>query len=82
MALSEEEYHIAFIDRDLSYKNVRRIGRVYYYQGNFYHPLTLQKDEPGRVLRLIREFIKQHKALVENDRKDSAYRTLEQLAQL
>lgn len=82
MALSQEEYHIAYIDRDMSYNRFKRIGRVYYYQGNFYHPLDLQKDEPGKVRRLICDFIKQNKSLVENDRKDSNYRTLDEVAGL
>jgi hypothetical protein len=82
MALSQDEYPIAFLERDTGYMRTKIIGRVYYYQGNFYHPLNLQNDEYGKLYRLIRGFIKQHKQLVENDRKDKDYRTLIQLANL
>ncbi|MEN6643491.1 MAG: hypothetical protein ABFE08_13685 [Armatimonadia bacterium] len=54
--------------------------RLYYYQGNFFHPVDLVGAEPGLVKRGIREFMKEHRALVETDRADTAYKTLMQLA--
>lgn len=54
--------------------------RLYYYQGNFFHPMDLVGAEPGQVKRGIRDFMKTHGALVEADRADHAYKTLLQLA--
>ncbi|WP_438979540.1 hypothetical protein [Polynucleobacter sp.] len=57
----------------------RKRGRLYYYAGNFFHPLTLTANEPGLIARAIREFKKQHSAMIAADRADAGYRTLEQL---
>lgn len=56
--------------------------RLYYYQGNFFHPIDLTGGEPGLVKRYIREFMRDNNKLVESDRADPAYRTPTQLADL
>lgn len=52
---------------------------LYYYQGNFYHPLDLIQDRVGKVKRAIREFIKNNKERIEKDRSHPDYKTLVQL---
>ncbi len=54
-------------------------GRLYYYQGNFFHPLYLHGSEVGRVKRAIREFIKGNSDRVNDDRAHPDYLTLPQL---
>lgn len=54
-------------------------GYLYYYQGNFYHPLDLVGDSVGKVKRGIREFMRDNKELVETDRASPDYKTLLQL---
>lgn len=56
--------------------------RLYYYQGNFFHPLELGGSDHGIVKRGIRDFMKTHRALVDADRADPDYKTLVQLAEL
>lgn len=82
MVLSNAEYEIGTITRSTNMYHTRTIGRVYYYQGNFFHPLNLINDEQGRVMKMIRTFIKENKTLVQSDRADKDYRNLLQLANL
>ncbi len=53
-----------------------QVGRLYYYQGNFYHPLDLSGRNVGLVKGAIRDFIKENKALVDSDRSCPEYKTL------
>lgn len=57
-------------------------GRLYYFQGNFFHPLNLTANEPGLIARGIREFSKQHKSMIAAHRADPDYKTLEDLGDL
>lgn len=57
----------------------RKRGRLYYYAGNFFHPLNLTANEPGLIARAVREFKQKHSAMIAADRADAGYRTLEQL---
>ena len=70
--MSPDEHHIL--------KLSGQKGRLYYYQGNFFHPLELVGSSVGLVKRGIREFMRDHAALVASDRADPEYRTLMQLA--
>lgn len=54
-------------------------SRLYYYQGNFYHPLDLPGACVGLVKRGIREFMKANRAMVERDRAHPDYKSLVQL---
>jgi hypothetical protein len=54
-------------------------GRLYYYQGNFFHPIDLVGSSPGLVRRGIRDFMKANAALVKSDRADPAYKSFPQL---
>lgn len=54
-------------------------GRLYYYQGNFFHPLELHGSQVGRVKRAIRQFARDNRQMIERDRADPAYRTLPEL---
>lgn len=56
--------------------NGSRCQRLYYYRGNFYHPMDLQGAEIGRVRGAIRKFMKANKALIDADRADPGYKTL------
>lgn len=56
--------------------NRKENARVYYYQGNFYHPLSLFGDEPGKVRKAIRDFIKQNQKAFKADRTNPEYKTL------
>lgn len=73
MTLSADEHHIL---RLTSQK-----GRLYYFQGNFFHPLDLVGDSIGKVKRGIREFLRDHAPLVARDRASPDYRTLVQLGE-
>lgn len=54
-------------------------GSVYYYFGNFYHPLDLKGANVGLVKRLKREFAQSHKALIKSDRAHPDYKTILEL---
>lgn len=71
MTLSSQEVHIRSLKPEK--------GRLYYYQGNFYHPLTLHGDTVGKVRRAIRDFKTANKALVAADRASPDYRNLVQI---
>lgn len=71
MTLSTEEIHIL--------KLTAQKGRLYYFQGNFFHPVDLVGNSVGLVKRGIREFLKEHRELVERDRASPDYKTLVQL---
>jgi hypothetical protein len=49
------------------------IGRLYYYQGNFFYPLNVDTATMGTIYRAIRVFIKDHRDMVRHDRSDPAY---------
>lgn len=51
----------------------RPIGRLYYYQGNFFYPLNVDTATMGTIYRAIRVFTKDHLAMVRHDRSDPAY---------
>lgn len=72
--MSIEEHHIL--------KLTDQKGRLYYFQGNFFHPLELVGNSVGLVKRGIREFLRDHAELVKSDRSDPAYRNLVQLAEV
>jgi hypothetical protein len=52
---------------------------LYYYQGNFYHPVDVSGRILGQVRGGIRKFMREHKALFEHDRRQPDYKTLVQL---
>lgn len=56
--------------------------RLYYFNGNFFHPLNLTANEPGLIARGIREFSKQNKAMIAAHRASPDYQTLEELGDL
>lgn len=76
--MENKEYHI--LDFRADYHGVR--GRLYYYQGNFFYPLSLSKMGPGILERGIRQFTKDHKAMIDRDRKDPSYRSIGELVDL
>lgn len=53
--------------------------RLYYYQGNFFHPVDLFGAEAGQVRGGINRFMKANRAMVDADRADPNYKTLPQL---
>lgn len=53
--------------------------RLYYYQGNFFHPIDLIGAEVGIVKGAIRRFLKDNASMVAADRADPAYKTLMEL---
>ena len=55
--------------------------RLYYFQGNFFHPMELPGAQLGLVRGAIRRFMKEHAAMVAADRADPAYRTLVDLVE-
>ena len=60
--------------------NFGKVAFLYYYQGNFYHPLTLEGCNVGRLRRLCRVFEKENAALVQSDRSHPDYKTRWELA--
>jgi hypothetical protein len=73
MSMSSEEHHILRL--------TEQKGRLYYFQGNFFHPLELVGASVGKVKRGIREFMRDHHQLVARDRASPDYRTLVQLGE-
>lgn len=57
-------------------------GRLYYFQGNFFHPLTPHGGSVSQIKRAIREFHKTHAKLIASDRASPDYLDLTQLANL
>ena len=51
-------------------------GTLYYFEGNFYHPIDLIGRSIGQVKRGIREFVKANKDLIKVDRAKPSYKTL------
>lgn len=49
-------------------------SRLYYYQGNFYHPLDMARDIAERVRFKIRQFKKDNAAMVAADRAHPDYK--------
>ena len=48
---------------------------LYYYQGNFYMPLTLHGGDLARVKKAIRIFSRENKQLIASDRGHDDYQT-------
>lgn len=71
MILSTETIHILRL--------IDQTGTLYYYQGNFYHPLELKGSSPGLIKRGIRDFIKANKSLFESDRASPDYKNVVEL---
>lgn len=69
--------HITLL-RDLSTPRSENHS-LYYYQGNFYYPMTLSGADPGRVKKAIRIFTRENKELIEADRAHPNYKTKIQL---
>lgn len=69
------EHHLL----DLPPQRGRKRGRLYYYAGNFFHPLTLTANEPGLIARAIREFKKKHADMIAADRASPEYVPLSEL---
>ncbi len=72
--LSLEEIHIGRLPGGR-----QKSDRLYYYQGNFFHPMELRGAQVGLVKRKIREFMKANAKLVAADRADPEYKTILQL---
>lgn len=66
---------ITIIDR----LDTEKHSRLYYYQGNFYHPLDLPGKVVGLVRGAIRRFTRENKAMITADRAHPDYRTPVQL---
>lgn len=54
-------------------------GRVYYFEGNIFMPLTIHGGDAGRVNGAIKRFIKQNRERIRADRARPDYKTLTQL---
>ena len=54
-------------------------SRLYYYRGNFFQPLQVDGCEVGRIKRAMRQFCREHREKVEQDRARPGYRTLVEL---
>ena len=64
------------IKKRITNKAGKFLGSLYYFEGNFYHPLDLPIQEARRVKNLIKIFLKKNKELVAEDRATPEYRTL------
>ena len=53
--------------------------RVYYYQGNFYQPLSPPSQHIGKIRRAIRLFYFKYQKSIEAYREKSSYKTLLEL---
>jgi hypothetical protein len=50
-------------------------NRLYYYQGNFFLPISLHGGDYGRVKKAIRIFVKDNNELITKDRAHPDYKT-------
>ena len=74
--------HITILNdlRTIKDKNWEKgVHLLYYYFGNFFHPIELHGSDVGRVKREIRKFKKENKLLIQLDREDPDYMTLPEL---
>lgn len=67
-----QEHHILDLEG-------RPKGRLYYFGGNFYHPLNLTANQPGIIARGIREFKKANAELIQRDRASPFYKLLDEV---
>ena len=44
---------------------------LYYYQGNFYHPMSLSGGWPGKVKKAIRIFTRENREMVQADQAEN-----------
>lgn len=66
----------------LRFRNGSQMASLYYYNGNFFHPVFLASRELElRVRRLIELFTHKHKAMIKADRAHPDYRTKIELAE-
>jgi len=72
MSLSEND--ITIMDLHTKPKS-----RLYYYQGNFFHPLDLSMDLKSRVRFKIKQFKKENAAKFAADRAHPDYKSVVQL---
>lgn len=72
-----DENEVPILDTVIAFNSMK--GRLYYYQGNFFHPLWLAGCEIGRVKKAIRVFKKEHKTMIDADRAHPEYKTLVEL---
>lgn len=57
----------------------RNSDRLYYYQGNFFHPLDLVGRQVGLVKAGIRKFEAENAEMITRDRAHPDYKTLVEL---
>jgi hypothetical protein len=57
----------------------RRSDRLYYYQGNFFHPLELGGSQVGLVKGAIRKFERDNAEMIARDRAHPDYKTILEL---
>ena len=50
--------------------------RLYYYQGNFFQPMSLASKDKKRTERAVRMFKIKHRDMIATDRADPNYKTL------
>ncbi len=72
--MTSNEHHICMLPGGRS-----SLDRLYYYQGNFFHPLSLTGSQPGIVKREMRKFYRANKAMVDADRAHPDYKNLLEL---
>ena len=73
--MDEKDITIAQIPRSQFHAR----SRLYYYQGNFYHPLEMTRETASRVKNLINLFMKQNKEMIKRDRSHPDYKAMVQL---
>jgi hypothetical protein len=57
----------------------RATGSLYYYQGNFFQPLTSNGSEVGRIKKAIKIFKQENRELIAKDQAAPGYKTLLEL---
>ena len=60
-------------------QGVRRYGRLYYYQGNFFFPIAMPKKEEKRVAKAMRIWAYRNKKRILADRSRPEYKSFETL---
>lgn len=80
--MDTNEIHINDITIPVNAWTKKKVGRLYYYQGNFFFPLSLPTDVMGKVLKSIRIFTKENKEMIARDRKSPDYIPYDKLENL
>ena len=66
----------------MGYNGRIAVGRLYYYQGNFFWPISVSGSFQGKLKKAIRSFIREYRDIIARDRAHPDYKTITELVDL